>query len=58
MFQELLPLIRENLPQKLAEVAWDRVESQFPVQYQVRKEKRTAGKSTGWMSKERREEEM
>ena len=32
---ELLPLIRENLPKKLAEVAWDRVESKFPVLYQV-----------------------
>ena len=35
LFVELLPLIRENLPKKLAEVAWDRVESKFPVQYQV-----------------------
>jgi hypothetical protein len=34
LFQELLPLIKENLPNKLAEVAWDRVPTHFPVQYQ------------------------
>ena len=34
LFQELLPLIRENLPTSLAEVAWDRVPTRFPVQYQ------------------------
>jgi len=34
LFQELLPLIKENLPAKLAEVAWDRVPTHFPVQYQ------------------------
>ena len=40
LFVELLPLIRENLPKKLAEVAWDRVESKFPVQYQVGRSKK------------------
>eukprot|EP01033_Poteriospumella_lacustris_P003883 gene3883-2760_t len=34
LFQELLPLIRENLPKKLADVAGDRIASRFPVQYQ------------------------
>jgi len=34
LFKELLPLIKENLPDKLAEVAWDRVPSRYPVQYQ------------------------
>lgn len=34
LFEELMPLIKENLPHKLAEVAWDRVPSRFPVQYQ------------------------
>jgi len=34
LFEELLPLIKENLPDKLAEIAWDRVPSRFPVQYQ------------------------
>lgn len=34
LFKELLPLIRENLPEKLAEVAWERVPSRYPVQYQ------------------------
>jgi len=34
LFQELLPLVKENLPEKLAEMAWDRVPSRFPVQYQ------------------------
>jgi len=34
LFIELLPLIKENLPKKLAEIAWDRVKSRFPVQYQ------------------------
>lgn len=34
LFQELLPLIRENMPQKLADVAWDRVSTGYPVQYQ------------------------
>ena len=33
LFQELLPLIKENLPAKLAEVAGDRIESRLPVQY-------------------------
>ena len=27
LFIELLPLIKENLPKKLAEIAWDRVKS-------------------------------
>ncbi len=34
LFQELIPLIKDNLPKKLADVAWDRVPSRFPVQYQ------------------------
>jgi len=34
LFDELLPLIKENLPEKLAEVAWNRVPERFPVQYQ------------------------
>ncbi len=34
LFQELLPLIKDSLPTKLAEVAWDRVPGKFPVQYQ------------------------
>lgn len=34
LFQELMPLIKDNLPKKLADVAWDRVPSRFPVQYQ------------------------
>jgi len=33
-FLALLPLIKENLPAKLAELAWDRVPSRFPLQYQ------------------------
>ena len=35
VFSSLLPLMRDNLPKKLAEVAWDRVATKFPVQYQV-----------------------
>lgn len=34
LFQKLQPLIRENLPKKLADVAGDRIAKQFPVQYQ------------------------
>lgn len=34
LFQELFPLIKEGLPRKLAEVAWDRVPVRLPVQYQ------------------------
>jgi glutamate dehydrogenase len=34
LFEELRPLIRENLPKKLAEVAGDRIASRFPLQYQ------------------------
>jgi glutamate dehydrogenase len=34
LFQELVPLIHENLPKKLADVAGDRIASRFPVQYQ------------------------
>jgi glutamate dehydrogenase len=34
LFQELVPLVRENLPKKLADVAGDRISSRFPVQYQ------------------------
>lgn len=34
LFEELRPMIRENMPAKLAEVAWDRVAKGYPVQYQ------------------------
>eukprot|EP01038_Epipyxis_sp_PR26KG_P010640 gene10640-14290_t len=34
LFKELLPLIEENLPKKLAEVAKDRISDRLPVQYQ------------------------
>jgi len=34
LFKHLMPLIKDNLPVKLAELAWDRVPSRFPVQYQ------------------------
>jgi len=34
LFQELLPLVKESLPTKLAELAWSRVPSKFPIQYQ------------------------
>jgi glutamate dehydrogenase len=34
LFQELFPIIKENLPTKLAEVAGDRIASRYPVQYQ------------------------
>lgn len=34
LFKELLPLIRDNLPKKLADVAGDRISDRFPVQYQ------------------------
>jgi Ca2+-binding EF-hand superfamily protein len=30
----LKPLIKKNLPVKLADMAWDRVESHFPISYQ------------------------
>lgn len=33
LWQELLPLVKDNLPKKLQEVAWDRAEKKFPVQY-------------------------
>ena len=34
LFEELFPLVIENLPKKLAEVAGSRVKARFPVQYQ------------------------
>jgi hypothetical protein len=34
LFQELMPSMKQNLPKKLADVAWDQVPSRFPVQYQ------------------------
>jgi len=34
LFQELFPLIKANLPGKLAEVAGDRIAARYPVQYQ------------------------
>lgn len=34
LFKSLMPLIKENLPDKLAEMAWDRVPECMPVQYQ------------------------
>ena len=33
LWKELLPLVKENLPQKLQDVAWDRAEKKFPEQY-------------------------
>lgn len=33
LFEELLPLVRKNLPPKLAEIAWDRARERMPVQY-------------------------
>ena len=33
-YQKLKPLIKKNLPVKLADMAWDRVESHFPISYQ------------------------
>jgi glutamate dehydrogenase len=33
LWEELKPLVRENLPAKLAEVGWSRAEERFPVQY-------------------------
>ena len=58
LFVELLPLIRENLPKKLAEVAWDRVESKFPVQYQVGRAKKmflTLTRRREWKGREGKE---
>lgn len=34
LFKELLPVIRENLPKKLAELGGDRIAKRYPVQYQ------------------------
>jgi len=34
LFKELSPLIRENLPETLAKLAWDRTSSRVPLQYQ------------------------
>jgi len=34
LFQELFPLIKDNLPKKLAELGGDRIASRYPVQYQ------------------------
>jgi len=34
LFEELLPVIKETLPKKLVDLAWDRVPKGFPVQYQ------------------------
>jgi len=34
LFQELLPLVKESMPQKLQDIAWDRAPALFPVQYQ------------------------
>lgn len=34
LFEELFPLVLANLPDKLREVAGDRVKARFPVQYQ------------------------
>lgn len=34
LFEELMPLIKESLPKKLADVAWSRVPTHYPVQYQ------------------------
>jgi len=34
LFEELLPLVRQSLPKKLADFAGDRISQRFPVQYQ------------------------
>lgn len=34
LFKDLVPIIAENLPKKLAELAGDRISTKFPVQYQ------------------------
>lgn len=34
LFQELFPLIKDNLPKKLAELGGDRIAARYPVQYQ------------------------
>lgn len=34
LFKSLMPLIKESLPTKLAELGWERVPSKFPVEYQ------------------------
>lgn len=34
LFVDLLPLIKDSLPKKLAEIAGDRITTHFPVQYQ------------------------
>jgi len=34
MFKSLMPLIKDSLPDKLAELGWERVPARFPVQYQ------------------------
>lgn len=34
LFEELFPVIKEDFPQKLAELAWNRAKSKLPVQYQ------------------------
>ncbi|CAM9252354.1 unnamed protein product, partial [Ectocarpus fasciculatus] len=33
LFEELMPLVKDSLPKKLQEVAWDRAPSRLPVQY-------------------------
>jgi len=34
LFEELFPIIRSNLPEKLAVMAWDRARTHLPLQYQ------------------------
>ena len=34
LLEELLPLVKMNLPKKLAELAWDRAREKMPLQYQ------------------------
>lgn len=34
LFQELVPVIRQNLPAKLAELGGDRISERYPIQYQ------------------------
>ncbi len=34
LWNDLMPLVKENLPLKLADVAWDRAPEKFPLQYQ------------------------
>lgn len=34
LYEELFPIVKENIPKKLADLAWDRAKTRLPVQYQ------------------------